>query len=67
MAVFFTDGLTEARDGAARMGEARFLDTFALKPAGAAVVVDEIHQLIRALGDGVEDDVAVLAVGQARR
>jgi sigma-B regulation protein RsbU (phosphoserine phosphatase) len=65
--VFFTDGLTEARDGAGRVGDARFLDAIAhTNPAGAAAVIDEIHKLIRALGDGVDDDVAVLAVGSAR-
>lgn len=64
--MFFTDGLTEARDGTSRMGDARFLRTIAdTKTAGAVAVIDEIHKLIRSLADGVEDDVAVLAVGSA--
>jgi hypothetical protein len=45
----------------------RFIDTITgTQPAGPAAVVDEVRKVIGALGDGVEDDVAVLALGSAR-
>ena len=65
--VFYTDGLTEARDGASRIGDTRVLDMIArTKTARAVAVIDQIEGLIRALGDGVEGDIAVLVVGSAK-
>jgi sigma-B regulation protein RsbU (phosphoserine phosphatase) len=62
--VFFTDGLTEAREGAARTGDRRMLEVIAERRTGtAAEILDGILAMIHALDDGVEDDVAVLVVG----
>ncbi|WNG82409.1 SpoIIE family protein phosphatase [Mycobacterium sp. ITM-2016-00316] len=68
--VLYTDGLTEARVGP---GTARYDDDGALlrfareqAPAGASEFVDTIRHLLDALGDGVEDDAAVLAFGVPR-
>lgn len=68
--VLYTDGLTEARVGP---GIERYDDDGALlrfarerAPAGAGEVVDAIRELLDELGDGVEDDAAVLAFGVPR-
>jgi sigma-B regulation protein RsbU (phosphoserine phosphatase) len=68
--VLYTDGLTEARVGpsTARYDDDGALLRFAREqaPAGASEVVDAIRRLLDALGDGVEDDAAVLAFGVPR-
>jgi sigma-B regulation protein RsbU (phosphoserine phosphatase) len=65
--VLYSDGLTEARIGA---GVERYDDDGALLqfaaqhcPTTASAVIDDIRSLLDDLGSGVEDDVAVLAVG----
>jgi sigma-B regulation protein RsbU (phosphoserine phosphatase) len=65
--VLYTDGLTEALTGVRRE---RYDDEGALlrfakshAPATASAVVEAIHALVDSLGSGVEDDVAVLALG----
>ncbi|RAU96621.1 histidine kinase [Mycobacterium colombiense] len=65
--MLYTDGLTEASTG---VGRERFDDRGALlrfatshAPATAPAIVDAVHALLDDLGSGVEDDVAVLAVG----
>ncbi|MCG5432021.1 SpoIIE family protein phosphatase [Mycobacterium sp. MYCO198283] len=65
--LLYTDGLTEARTG---RGAERFDDDGALldfaarhAPATAASVVAAVRALLTELGAGVEDDVAVLAIG----
>jgi sigma-B regulation protein RsbU (phosphoserine phosphatase) len=64
--VLYTDGLTEARTG---VGAERYDDEDALihfvsahTPATAGSIVNEIRSLLESLGEGVEDDVAVLAL-----
>jgi phosphoserine phosphatase RsbU/P len=65
--VLYTDGLTEARMG---MGTARYDDHDALldfaeaqSPASASTIVDAIRTLLRSFGTGLEDDVAIMALG----
>ncbi|MDT7759094.1 MAG: phosphoserine phosphatase RsbU/P [Mycobacterium sp.] len=65
--VMYTDGLTEARIGA---GSARYDDHDALLefaathgPVTAAAIVEEIKALLGSFGSGLEDDVAVMALG----
>jgi sigma-B regulation protein RsbU (phosphoserine phosphatase) len=65
--VLYTDGLTEARTGS---GSGRYdydgaLLEFAAAqaPTTAAAIVAAIQSLLDSLGTGVEDDVAVLALG----
>lgn len=65
--VFYTDGLTEACTG---VGRQRYDDRGALlrfakshAPAAASAIVEAVHALLDGLGSGVEDDVAVLALG----
>lgn len=65
--VLYTDGLTEARTGT---GAARYDDEHALldfaaahSPSTAVAVTDEIRSLLSSFGSGLEDDVAVLALG----
>jgi phosphoserine phosphatase RsbU/P len=65
--VLYTDGLTEASIG---IGAERFDDNGALlrfgkslAPASPAGIVDAIHRLLDGLGNGVRDDVALLAIG----
>ncbi|MDT5008792.1 MAG: phosphoserine phosphatase RsbU/P [Mycobacterium sp.] len=67
--VLYTDGLTEARTGP---GVERYDDDGALLrfgaqhcPTTAVDIVDDIRSLLDDLGRGVEDDVAVLALGRA--
>jgi phosphoserine phosphatase RsbU/P len=63
--LLYTDGLTEARTGHGRerYGE-RALRAFAvgIAPATAATAIDAIRALIEGLGDGLDDDTAVLAL-----
>jgi phosphoserine phosphatase RsbU/P len=67
--VLYTDGLTEARTGVAneRFSEEALIE-FALAhtPATAATIVNAIRSLLEGLGEGVEDDAAVLAMGVQR-
>jgi phosphoserine phosphatase RsbU/P len=65
--VLYTDGLTEARigDGAERYDYSGALLEFAAAhaPTTASGIVAEIQSLLGGFGSGVEDDVAVLALG----
>lgn len=65
--VLYTDGLTEARvgSGAERYDYHGALLEFAAAhaPATASEIVAAIQSLLASLGPGVEDDVAVLALG----
>jgi sigma-B regulation protein RsbU (phosphoserine phosphatase) len=65
--VLYTDGLTEARigDGAERYDYDGALLEFAAAqaPATASAIVTSIQSLLDGFGRGVEDDVAVLALG----
>lgn len=65
--VLYTDGLTEARTGA---GSVRYDDHDALLdfaashgPATAKTIVESIQLLLGSFGSGLEDDVAVMALG----
>jgi phosphoserine phosphatase RsbU/P len=65
--VLYTDGLTEARMG---MGTARYDDHDALldfaethSPASASTIIDAIRTLLGSFGAGLEDDVAIMALG----
>lgn len=68
--VLYSDGLTEARTG---VGKERYDDHDALlgfavahSPASADGIVSEIRSLLAGFGAGLEDDVAVLALGVPR-
>ncbi|MGX9791505.1 PP2C family protein-serine/threonine phosphatase [Mycobacterium sp. MMS18-G62] len=68
--VLYTDGLTEARTGVAKE---RYDDEDALiefgyahAPTTAAAIVNAIRSLLEGLGEGVEDDAAVLALSVPR-
>ncbi|MGA8332003.1 MAG: SpoIIE family protein phosphatase, partial [Mycobacterium sp.] len=65
--VLYTDGLTEARvgSGAERYDYHGALLEFAVAqaPTTASEIVAAIQSLLDDLGSGVEDDVAVLALG----
>jgi sigma-B regulation protein RsbU (phosphoserine phosphatase) len=65
--VLYTDGLTEARigDGAERYDFYGALLEFAAAqaPTTASAIVGAIQSLLDSFGSGVEDDVAVLALG----
>ncbi|MFZ0715965.1 PP2C family protein-serine/threonine phosphatase [Mycobacterium sp.] len=65
--VLYTDGLTEARigDGAQRYDDSGALLEFAAAqaPTTASGIVAAIQSLLDGFGSGVEDDVAVLALG----
>jgi sigma-B regulation protein RsbU (phosphoserine phosphatase) len=64
--VLYTDGLTEARTGVAsqRLGDDALLEfASAHSPASAATIVNALRSVLEALGEGVEDDAAVLAIG----
>jgi sigma-B regulation protein RsbU (phosphoserine phosphatase) len=62
--VLYTDGLVEARTGRdTRYSEEELLDfAAALAPSTATGVVNGLVALLDRLGDGVEDDTAVLAL-----
>lgn len=69
--VLYSDGLTEARTGP---GPRRFNDDGALlrfarahAPCGAPAIVAALRDLLVDLGSGVEDDVALLALGVPAR
>jgi phosphoserine phosphatase RsbU/P len=63
--LLYTDGLTEARTGHGRdrYGD-QALRAFAagIAPATAAAAIDALTVLLEGLGDGLDDDVAVLAL-----
>jgi sigma-B regulation protein RsbU (phosphoserine phosphatase) len=67
--LLYTDGLTEARIGAAgsrtRYDEDDLL-AFArtLAPASATATVDAVTALLAGFGDGLDDDTALLAIGR---
>jgi phosphoserine phosphatase RsbU/P len=65
--LLYTDGLTEARTGA---GPQRFDDDGSLleyarrlAPVGPSDAIAALGGLLAELGDGVEDDVALMAIG----
>lgn len=63
--LLYTDGLTEARRGRtrARYGEDALLEfVTGLAPATAAEAVGAITELLAGFGEGLDDDVAVLAI-----
>ncbi len=69
--VLYTDGLTEASTG---VGHERYDDRGALlgfaqsiAPATASEIVGAVNELLDGLGAGVQDDVAVLALGVPRK
>jgi sigma-B regulation protein RsbU (phosphoserine phosphatase) len=61
--LLYTDGLTEARiEGDTRYSEEALLDDLSgLAPATASTVIAAATRLLTDLGDGVEDDTALLA------
>jgi sigma-B regulation protein RsbU (phosphoserine phosphatase) len=64
--LLYSDGLTEARTGNAECRYGRqALHTFAtaLAPAPAPATVTAVTELPTALSDGIDDDVAVMALG----
>ncbi|QEM47941.1 SpoIIE family protein phosphatase [Mycolicibacterium grossiae] len=66
--LLYTDGLTEARTGNGRHrfdedGTELIAFTRAHGPASAAQIVDSLRRLLDGFGDGVDDNVAVLALG----
>ncbi|AGB23302.1 PAS domain S-box [Mycobacterium sp. JS623] len=64
--VLYTDGLTEARTGVAsqRLGDDALIEfASAHSPASAATIVNALRSVLENLGEGVEDDAAVLAIG----
>ncbi|MFD7655936.1 PP2C family protein-serine/threonine phosphatase [Actinosynnema sp. NPDC059797] len=67
--VLYSDGITEARTGPGTRYEEEALLEFAagIAPTTAAGAVEAIEGLLAELGEGVEDDTAVLAVGVPRR
>jgi len=64
--LLYTDGLTEARtkSGGPRYSEGE-LHSFAdrLAPAGAQASINALMELLAEFGDGLEDDTALLALG----
>lgn len=67
--VLYTDGLTEARTGVGRerFSEAALMEFVAARsPTTAATIVNELRSLLESLGEGVEDDVAAMAIGVPR-
>ena len=67
--VLYTDGLTEARTGVGieRLGEDALMEfALAQSPTTAATIVNAIRSLLEGLGEGLEDDAAVLAMGVPR-
>lgn len=68
--LFYTDGLTEARTspGRDRFGD-QALRAFAVSiaPATASAAVGAVIDLLDGFGDGLDDDIAVLALGVPHR
>jgi sigma-B regulation protein RsbU (phosphoserine phosphatase) len=68
--LLYTDGLTEARTGrpGGRYGDEALLDfARALAPTTASAAVEALSDLLDALGTGVDDDTAVLAITVPRQ
>lgn len=63
--VLYTDGLTEARTGARRYDDDGALLRFAAEhsPSTASAAIASLRELLAELAAGVEDDVALLAIG----
>lgn len=63
--VLYTDGLTEARTASGPRYSQDDLHDFAqlLAPAGAQATIDALADLLDSFGDGLEDDTALLALG----
>ncbi len=66
--LLYTDGLTEARIGGdVRYGEEELRDDLTgLRPATAPTVIAAARKLLTELGEGVEDDTALLALSIPR-
>ncbi|TSD98210.1 SpoIIE family protein phosphatase [Skermania sp. ID1734] len=62
--VLYSDGITEARIGRGRFDDDGALREFAAahSPSTAPSIVADIKKLLESFGDGLQDDVAVLAV-----
>lgn len=68
--LLYTDGLTEAHTDqfGGRYGDEALLDfAHALAPTTATAAIDALSSLLDALGTGVDDDTAALAVSVPRR
>ncbi|SFJ38184.1 sigma-B regulation protein RsbU (phosphoserine phosphatase) [Amycolatopsis sacchari] len=62
--LLYSDGLFEARSGGGRYGEeALHAFTAGLAPATASTLVEALTRLVTTFGDGLDDDVALLAIG----
>jgi sigma-B regulation protein RsbU (phosphoserine phosphatase) len=67
--VLYTDGLSEARTRAGNQSDPRYgveaVTRFAddLTPAGATASIDAFVELLDSFGAGLEDDIAVMAIG----
>ncbi len=63
--LLYTDGLTEARTRkGARYSEESLRDfASSLAPAGASAIINALIGLLEGFGDGLEDDTALLAIG----
>jgi sigma-B regulation protein RsbU (phosphoserine phosphatase) len=63
LVVMYTDGLTEARNGADEVGVGPLKDVVSrLATRPAVEVIRGIEGLVGSFGPGVRDDVAILAV-----
>jgi phosphoserine phosphatase RsbU/P len=62
--VLYTDGLTDARSGASRdrYGDEALREFAASMPAAAPSIIAAIIDLLDGFGDGLDDDIAVLAL-----
>jgi sigma-B regulation protein RsbU (phosphoserine phosphatase) len=67
--LLYTDGLTEARTAAGPRYSEDDLHDFAqlLAPAGAQATINALTDLLESFGDGLEDDTALLALGNPAR
>ena len=63
--LLYTDGLTEARTADGPRYSEDHLHTFArtLAPAGAQQAITALTGLLEGFGDGLDDDTALLALG----
>jgi len=63
--LLYTDGLTESRTKAGPRYSEEDLYAFvrSLAPAGAHATIDALADLLESFGDGLEDDTALLALG----
>ncbi|WP_307830861.1 SpoIIE family protein phosphatase [Rhodococcus sp. KRD162] len=63
--MLYTDGLTEARVGRGRFDDEGALLEFATEhaPTAPAALIDNLQTLLNSFGDGLVDDVALMALG----